>query len=65
MKIFSITSEIKLSVDINILIEEIKTLYEDYGNNKKDQFSEETSSHWRDYGRKTHNLTGNDFEQSP
>ena len=48
-----------------MFIDEIKkTLYEDYyGNNKKDQFSAETSSHWRDYGRKTQvNLTDNDFE---
>ena len=47
-----------------MLINEIKkTLYEDYYENNEEQFSSVTSSHWRDYGRKTQvNFTDNNFE---
>ena len=47
-----------------MLINEIKkTLYEEYYENNEEQFSPVTSSHWRDYGRKTQvNFTDNNFE---
>ena len=47
-----------------MLINEIKkTLYEDYYENNEEQFSSVTSSHWRDYGRKTQvNFTDNNYE---
>ena len=47
-----------------MLINEIKrTLYEDYYENNEEQFSPVTSSHWRDYGRKTQvNFTDHNYE---
>ena len=47
-----------------MLINEIKkTLYEVYYENNEEEFSSVTSSHWRDYGRKTQiNFTDNNFE---